>query len=104
MSCVALESYVDLGIQLAKERGYYPVRFVQLRKEYQTVEAMRRLVETGELQAGLLKCVELGLLPYSVEETVLKFPQCFKKRTVECAEFRLNLLKKSGKIRARAGS
>ena len=35
-----LEAFVDEGIRRARERGYHPTAFVQMRERYLTVEAI----------------------------------------------------------------
>ena len=53
------------------------------------VEATRRLVESGELQAGFIALRDAGLLNLAFEQLVLEYDALFLKRTVEAARFRL---------------
>ena len=55
------------------------------------VEALRMLVETGELQSGFKALRDAGLLHESFEQLVVKHgTELFAERTVEAAQWRLD--------------
>jgi hypothetical protein len=61
---------------------------------YKTVEAaISRLVQNGDVQSGFKRLHRLGLLNWTMEAAVLKFPSEFSSSTRECAEFRLRQVK-----------
>jgi hypothetical protein len=86
----ALESYVDESIRKSAEAGYHPTTFIGMRNRHQTLEAMEKLVKSGELQSGFRRLKQLGLAAeWSVEAIILKFPDEFTRDAVECARWRL---------------
>ena len=62
-----------------------------MRDRYKTVPAISRLVESGDVQSGFKRLKELGLLEWTIETAIIKFPAEFSASTRECAEFRLRL-------------
>jgi hypothetical protein len=86
---VTLEQFVDELIRRARPRGYVPTIFMRMRAEYGTVSAIKRLVETSEAQSGFRRLKELGMLDWSLESAVLKFPDQFTRKTIEYARARL---------------
>ena len=88
----ALEAFTDELIRLGAERGYHPTIFIDMRQRYGTLQAMKRLVQKGDVQSGFRRLVELGLQEHSVEAAVLKFRSEFKAPDIECAEWRLRQL------------
>jgi len=88
-----LESFIDETIHQAVAKHYMPTTFMQMRTRWGTVEAMRRLVISGDIQSGFTRLVGLGLVDYSIEATILKFPSYFDKDAREAAQWRLNQLK-----------
>ncbi len=84
-----LEAFVDEGIRRARERGYHPTAFVQMRERYLTVEAIRRLVRSGDIQSGFKRMKELGMLEWTLEQAVIQFPQHFNNQDIAAAEWRL---------------
>lgn len=86
----ALESFVDESIQLAKNAGYNPTVFIGMRARHKTLEAMERIVKSGDIQSGFKRLKELGLADeWSVEAGILKFASEFSRDAVECARWRL---------------
>ena len=71
---------------------HHPTRFIGMRQRYKTVAAIERLVKTTDEQSGFRKARDLGLLPWSLEQAVLNFPQLFSRETRDYAEFRLKLI------------
>lgn len=88
----ALEAFVDESIHLARQKGYIPTAFIGLRVRHGTLQAISRIVENGDVQSGFKRLKSLGLLDWTIEAAVLKFPEEFSAATKECAEFRLRLV------------
>lgn len=91
-----LEAFIDESIRLSKERGYYPTRFEQMRRELKTIPAIARLVQNGDIQSGFTRMLGLGLLDWSIESAVIKFPEEFDRDALLCAEWRLQMVKGGG--------
>lgn len=85
-----LEVCVDESIERTKKAGYYPKTFILMRKRHETIPAMTRLVQSGEIQSGFKKLKQLGLAQeWSIEAIILKYPHEFTAPAVECARWRL---------------
>lgn len=89
-----LEHFIDETIRLSGQKGYHPTIFIDMRRRHRTIPAIKRLVESGDVQSGFTRLKELGLLEWTIEAAVLKFPEEFPASTRECAEFRLQLVKR----------
>ena len=89
----ALEAFIDEGIRLARARGYHPTIFIGMRHQLGTLQAIDKLVQSGEIQSGFRRLNELGLLEWSIESAVNKFPTEFSRNARECAEWRLGQAK-----------
>ena len=90
MNVTDLDSWIDESIRVAKEHGYIPTTFIGMRGRHGTKEAMRRLVLSGDIQSGFRKLRELGLIEWSVEVGVCRFPDDFPNREVrDAAAWRL---------------
>lgn len=87
---IELEEFIDELIKRSREKGYVPKIFIQMRGRYGTVEAMRRLVASKEIQKGFRRLEKLGLLELSVEAAVLRFPDEFTLEDRKAARWRLN--------------
>jgi hypothetical protein len=85
----ALEAFIDKSIELAKERGYNPAVFIAMRRQYGTVDAIERLVQSGDLQSGFKRFNQLNLLDWAIESAVTRFPAEFTRNARQCAEWRL---------------
>jgi hypothetical protein len=48
----ALESFIDKTIELAKGRGYNPATFIGMRHQYGTIDAIERLVQSGDMDSS----------------------------------------------------
>jgi hypothetical protein len=92
-----LETFVDEAIRLSKERGYNPTIFVGMRHQYGTIDAVERLVQSGDLQSGFKRLKQLGLLDWTIESAVLKFATEFSNNAKQCAEWRLKQVRPEGK-------
>ncbi|MGB8277807.1 MAG: hypothetical protein WCF20_07740 [Methylovirgula sp.] len=88
-----LDEFIDESIKRSLAKRYNPTSFIQMRQRWGTQEAVKRLVISGEIQSGFKKMQELGLLEWSVEAGVLKFPALFDRETQDAAKFRLDRVK-----------
>lgn len=86
-----LEAFIDETIRLGAKHRYHPTTFKGMRARYGTVAAISKLVQSGELQSGFKTLKALGLVEWTIEAAVLKFPDRFSRTDRECAEFRLRL-------------
>jgi hypothetical protein len=93
----ALEAFIDKSIELAKEREYNPAVFVAMRRQYGTVDAIERLVQSGDLQSGFKRLKQLDLLDWTIESAVIKFPTEFSRNARQCAEWRLQQVQRGRK-------
>ena len=91
MASAALDAFIDEGIQLSLKRGYNPTVFIGMRTRHGTVDAISRLVISGDLQSGFKRLHRMGLLDWTIEAAVLKFPTEFSADARKCAEFRICL-------------
>jgi hypothetical protein len=82
-----LEAFIDETLERAKARGYVPT--VGMRRQYGTIEAIERLVQSGDIQSGFKRLRQLDLLDWTIESTVIKFPNEFTRNARECSEWRL---------------
>ncbi|HUF55455.1 MAG TPA: hypothetical protein VMM55_02730 [Thermohalobaculum sp.] len=89
MASAGLEAFIDETIRLARLKGYHPTAFVAMRSRRGTVPAISTLVVSGDIQSGFRRLRDLGLLDWSIEAAVLKFPDEFKREVREAAEWRL---------------
>lgn len=89
MATLALESFIDETIRLSAKRGYHPTTFIGMRQRYGTVTAISRLVVSGDIQSGFRRLHEIGLLDWTIETAVTKFPEEFSREVVEAAVWRL---------------
>lgn len=58
--------------EAARKRGYVATYFLKMLEEYGGVKTARRLLSKQEIQQGLIKLAELGLLADSMEAVVIK--------------------------------
>jgi hypothetical protein len=98
MNVDELEVFCDEGIRLARQAGYTPTVFQGMRARHGTVPAIEKLVLSGDVQSGFKRLKGLGLLQWSIEAAVLKFPDRFSTNAKQCAEFRLSLAEKVGAL------
>jgi hypothetical protein len=85
----ALEAFIDETIRRAAKVGYHPTVFIGMREKLGTVTAISKLVESGDVQSGFKRLSKLGLLDWTIEAAVGKFPSEFSATARECAAFRL---------------
>lgn len=88
-----LETFIDEGIKKSQEKGYHPTVFIGMRERHGTIEAISRLVESGDIQSGFKRLQKLDLIDWTIEAAVVKFSSEFSRQAQECAEFRLRLAK-----------
>jgi hypothetical protein len=93
-----LEAFIDETIRLAGRKGYYPSVFQGMRSRHGTIKAIEKLVQTGEVQSGFKRLTELGLLEWSIEAAVLRFPDRFTPAARDCAEFRIGLVRNGPEV------
>ena len=84
-----LEAFIDEGIEFSKARGYNPTVFIGMRGQHGAIEAIERLVQSGDIQSGFKRLRQMNLLEWTIEAAVTKFPSEFGRHTRECAEWRL---------------
>jgi len=92
-----LDAFVNEGIRLSKERGYNPTTFVGMRHQHGTIDAIERLVQSGELQSGFKRLKQLGLIDWTIESAVIRFATEFSSNAKQCAEWRLKQVRPEGK-------
>ena len=85
-----LEEFVDESIRRSSEHGYRPTAFIGMRSRFGTVGAIDRLVRSGDLKGGFKRLEALGLLEWTVETAVLRFPGEFSREVRAAAEWRLS--------------
>jgi|BarGraIncu00222A_1022003.scaffolds.fasta_scaffold147126_2 hypothetical protein len=88
-----LEKFVDDSLAATLAAGYPATRFRQMRKELGTLETIKKLVISGDVQSGFVELKRLGLLQWSLEEAVLRYKPLFSREHVDAAGFRLNMIK-----------
>ena len=84
-----LEAFIDESIRISISNRYPPTIFQRMRAQYGTVDAIERLVKSGDVQSGFKKLISLQLKEWTIESAVLKFRERFSKDAIACAEFRL---------------
>ena len=94
---LGLEAFIDETIRLSAEHKYHPTTFIGMRGRHGTIEAISRLVVSGDIQSGFKRLCGLGLKEWTIENAVLKFPGEFSKEIRACAAFRLELAEEGNK-------
>lgn len=84
-----LEKFTDEIIEKSIQIGYTPHIFCRMREQRGTVEAMRNLVVSSEIQSGFKRLKELDRLELSIEAAILKFPDEFTSEERDAARWRL---------------
>jgi hypothetical protein len=84
-----LEAFIDEALRLSKARGYIPTIFVGMRHQLGTIDAIERLVQSGDLQSGFKRLKQLGLIDWTIESVVIRFAAEFSNNARQCAEWRL---------------
>ncbi|SRR5579883_1224212 len=98
MNVTDLDSFIDESIRISASAGYYPTVFIGMRARHTAAAAIEKLVLSGEIQSGFKRLNELGLLDWTIEAAVLKYPNEFTPAARECAEFRLRLARDGIKV------
>lgn len=93
-----LEAFIDETILRAKERGYNPTIFQGMRRQYGTLLAIEKLVQSGDVQSGFKRLEQLGLLDWTIEAAVTMFPSEFTRHARECAKWRLEQVREGRRI------
>lgn len=86
---LGLESFIDESIRISQQHNYFPNTFIGMRAQHQTIPAISRLVISGEIQSGFRKLQSYGLLDWTIEAAVVKFPEEFSREVVAAAKWRL---------------
>ena len=60
-----------------------------MRAQYGTIYAIEKRVQSGEVQSGFRRLKQFGLLEWSIEAAVMKFPNEFSRNARDCASWRL---------------
>ena len=85
-----LDTFLNEALRQCVVAGYHPTVFRQMRDRHGTIEAIERLVRSGEIQTGFEKLKALGKLEWSIEQAVINFSHEFTPAARDCAEFRLH--------------
>lgn len=86
---VELEKFTKEIIRKSIQIGYTPRIFCRMRRQRGTVEAMRDLVVSSEIQSGFKRLKELNRLELSIEAAILQFPDEFTSEHRDAARWRL---------------
>jgi hypothetical protein len=92
------EAAVDESLKLSKAKGYVlPSDFMVMRAKEggNSIPVVSRLVRSGEMQSGFKRLKALNLLDWSLEALVPNSPNLFQQADIDCAKFRLDVLKKN---------
>ena len=84
-----LEAFIDETIKRSKAKGCHPTKFIGMRQSLGAVPAISRLVQNSEPQSGFWRLHELGLLEWTIEAAVEKFPAEFTPSDLAYAPFHL---------------
>ncbi|URK88003.1 hypothetical protein LP421_10510 [Rhizobium sp. RCAM05350] len=84
-----LEAFIDDTIRRGQKKGYHPTVFIGMRSALTTIPAISKLVRSGDLQSRFKRLEKLGLLDWTIEAAVEKFPDEFDPTDRACAAFRL---------------
>ena len=86
----SLEAWVDVATRVCAMHGFLPGRWPEMRRNYGTVEAMRRVLTRPLASVPLCRLKKAGLAEWSVEAGVLRFPDAFTVAERENAQWRLD--------------
>jgi hypothetical protein len=92
-----LEAFIDEALRQSVRAGYHPAVFRRMRDQHGLIEAIEKLVQSGEIQSGFRRLNTLNMLEWSIEEAVIRFSDEFTPIALECAEFRIRLASEGGK-------
>ena len=68
-----------------------------MRHQHGTIDAIERLVQSGEMQSGFKRLKQLGLLDWTIELAVIKFAAEFSNNAKQCADWRLQQVRPKDK-------
>jgi hypothetical protein len=80
-----LEDFIDTSIVESAKKDYHPTAFIGMRENLGTVPAIVKLVTQGDIQSGFRSLEKLGMIDWTIEAAVLKFPKDFPNREVQAA-------------------
>ena len=89
----ALEEFVNEMIKRSAKKKHYLPRFKKMRKLLNTKRAIAKLMVSSKVQYGFEQLVKNELLDWTLESAVLKFQNEFSPDIVECARFRIKMVK-----------
>jgi len=82
----------DAGRRLSARTKWVDHIFPKMVQRWGLIEAIERLMVSGDIQPGFRKCIELNLSDCTFEAAVLRFPDEFTRGARESAEFRLRMV------------
>lgn len=65
------ETYIDNAIKKMNSLGYKPTYFMQMRHDYGTIQAIKKLIHNPRPQGGFLKLHELDHPELTMERIIL---------------------------------
>lgn len=83
---MTLDEFVDEGIKRCRQCNppYIPTRFMQMRADLGTEEAIKRLMRNSEPQAGFKRMLDCDLREWTIEWAVAKrFPEKFQDKLMQ---------------------
>ena len=86
----ALEDWLNEATRRCMAQGFLRGRFHELRTRVGTVAAINQQMGTPVEQTPLRRLKEAGLLEWSLEAGVLRFPECFDQGIRDAAKSRLD--------------
>lgn len=94
-----LETFLDALLAQAKAHHHFPAVFVRMRAQQGSRVAVTKLVQAGEAASGFAKLAGLGLVDWTFEAAVLRFPGQFTPALAQCARFRIEREQETGTAR-----
>jgi hypothetical protein len=88
---ITVEKAFDDAVAQSVKAGYNPTQFNRMRKELGTLETVKKLLISSNIQTGLKRCDQEDII--SVEKLVLQHSKFFGPELTACAKFKLKLLK-----------
>ena len=88
-----LQEFIENLKTTAAKHGYRPTELMDTIRRHKLKPAIEKLVCSGDIQSGLERLHQLGLLHLSIESAVLKFHKEFSEEARKCAEFRIRMVK-----------
>lgn len=80
---------------------YIPTKFLARLKVQTLRQAIKELVQSGDIQSGFRRCKRMGILHCTLEAMILRHRDEFDEDTIQCAEWRLEQAEKTPPRKAR---